>query len=70
MKIHEYNEMMAYLTRPARTGYGAGTLVKLPEYYSAATKAAKTFVPLIKKGATDILIDPIHNTLPLDQLLF
>ena len=55
MKIHEYNEMMAYLTRPARTGYSAGTLVKLPEYYSAATKTAKTFVPLIKKGATDIL---------------
>ena len=30
MKIHEYNEMMAYLTRPAvnRTGYGEGDLVK------------------------------------------
>ena len=30
MKIHEYNEMMSYLTRPAvnRTGYGEGDLVK------------------------------------------
>ena len=25
MKIHEYNEMMAYLTRPARTGFNQGT---------------------------------------------
>ena len=25
MKIHEYNEMMAYLTRPARTGFKQGT---------------------------------------------
>ena len=24
MKIHEYNEMMAYLTRPARTGFKHG----------------------------------------------
>ena len=30
MKIHEYNEMMAYLTRPAvnRTGYVEGDLVR------------------------------------------
>ena len=25
MKIHEYNEMMAYLTRPARVGFKRGT---------------------------------------------
>ena len=25
MKIHEYNEMMAYLTRPGRTGFNQGT---------------------------------------------
>ena len=25
MKIHEYNEMMAYLTRPGRTGFSQGT---------------------------------------------
>ena len=33
MKIHEYNEMMAYLTRPAvnRTGYGEGDLVRKNE---------------------------------------
>ena len=29
MKIHEYNEMMAYLTRPARTGFNQGGRVQM-----------------------------------------
>ena len=35
MKIHEYNEMMAYLTRPAvnRTGFSQGTKSFSEEYY-------------------------------------
>ena len=35
MKIHEYNEMMAYLTRPAvnRTGFSQGTKSLSEEYY-------------------------------------
>ena len=27
MKIHEYNEMMAYLTRPARVGFAQGGVI-------------------------------------------
>ena len=35
MKIHEYNEMMSYLTRPVvnRTGFNQGTKSLLEEYY-------------------------------------
>ena len=80
MKIHEYNEMMAYLTRPARVGFAQGGVIGkggmfqgqdmghrtgyatlLPKVIEHGPKVpgyiqkAKTFVPLIKKGATDIL---------------
>ena len=77
MKIHEYNEMMSYLTRPAMktggqvigkpgglvepgvTNYGAEMIIpKAIEYapkIPGAIKKAKTFIPLIKKGAVDIL---------------
>ena len=38
MKIHEYNEMMSYLTRPARTGFNQGTKKVaglMEEYYGS-----------------------------------
>ena len=77
MKIHEYNEMTSYLTRPAMktggqvigkpgglvepgvTNYGAEMIIpKAIEYgpkIPGIVKKAKTFIPLIKKGAVDIL---------------
>ena len=50
MKIHEYNQMMAYLTRPAtptetpdtRQKYEPGGLVSSPELRNVMTKAGIT----------------------------
>ena len=44
MKIHEYNEMMAYLTRPAvnRVGFAKRGYVKLTPAEKAAAYAART----------------------------
>jgi hypothetical protein len=46
MKIHEYNEMMAYLTRPSyvsggRVGYQIGALVQAPKIGSQIVKAGQ-----------------------------
>ena len=46
MKIHEYNEMMAYLTRPARVGFSNGPpgeiIITKPKSKFYAPKAAET----------------------------
>ena len=52
MKIHEYNEMMAYLTRPSyvsggRVGYQIGALVQAPKILPkvpAAFNTLKNFI--------------------------
>ena len=61
MKIHEYNEMMAYLTRPAvnRTGYGEGDLVKksqLKEVLSryGITPTDSNFARVVKRLGIEI----------------
>ena len=68
MKIHEYNEMMAYLTRPAmktggRIGYGIGDIVKpIPRVGKVYASGEK----IIEYGtkAIEILESTLASTIP------
>ena len=54
MKIHEYNEMMAYLTRPSyvsggRVGFKPGGAVELSRRGTPKVKAALLRSPLLMR---------------------
>jgi len=64
MKIHEYNEMMAYLTRPAvnRVGFAKRGYVKLTPAEKAAAYAARTPTQtLVKEANIKKLFDSIFK---------
>ena len=64
MKIHEYNEMMAYLTRPAvnRVGFAKRGYVKLTPAEKAAAYAARTPTQtLVKEKNIKKLFDSIFK---------
>ena len=59
MKIHEYNEMMSYLTRPAmayggRIGFELGGNVELKKYLSQFKKGATIDTDTLAKKIAEI----------------